>query len=389
MSTGPLRLLVRERGRQHRRRMSATPRTIVKISSPADILGIVPHRVGFHPVESIVVICLQGARRRDGLLMRLDLAPPEHDEVVARDLANKAAHVKSSGAVLVCYTEQGEEGRGLPRQHLVDALAARLRSHGIEVVEALLVHDGRWWSYVCANPSCCPPEGTELAESLTPAAAHYAAEVVAEGGSVLTDRAELERSIRPPRNPVADAVRAQALDRAGADVMTTLLDSGADALGARTMELLRSLVRRWAGGSRELGVDEANLVILGLAIKSARDEAATLLLDADREVLLALLTALARHADDADAAPICTVLAWVAYAHGYGALTNVAVERALDVDPEYEMARLIEDAMQRLITPSAIKAVTRDVRADLTGTGRPARKPAGPSRASAGRRRRR
>lgn len=389
MSTGPLGLLVRGRGRQHRRRMSATPRTIVRISSPADILGVVPHRVGFHPVESIVVICLHGARRRDGLLMRLDLAAPEHDELVARDLATKAAHVKSSGAVLVCYTEQGEDGRGLPRQHLIDALAARLTSHGIEVIESLLVHDGRWWSYVCGNPSCCPPEGTALADGLTPAAAHYAAEVVAEGGAVLADRAELDQSIRPPRNPVADAVRAQALERAGADVMATLLACGADALSAQTMEMLRSLVRRWAAGSRELGVDEANLVILGLAIKSARDEAATLLLDTDREVLLALLTALASRAEDADAAPICTVLAWVAYAHGHGALTNVAVERALAVDPEYEMARLIEDAMQRLVTPSAITAVTRDVRADLAATSRPAGKPAGPSRASAGRRRRR
>ena len=31
--------------------MSATPRTIVKISSPVDILGVVPHRIGFHPDE--------------------------------------------------------------------------------------------------------------------------------------------------------------------------------------------------------------------------------------------------------------------------------------------------------------------------------------------------
>ena len=60
--------------------MDATAKTIVKISSPADILGVVPHRVGFHPAESIVVVCLHGPRRRDGLVMRLDLAPPEHDD---------------------------------------------------------------------------------------------------------------------------------------------------------------------------------------------------------------------------------------------------------------------------------------------------------------------
>jgi hypothetical protein len=353
--------------------MDASAKTIVRISSPADILGVVPHRIGFHPAESIVVVCLHGPRRRDGLVMRLDLAPTEHDDLVARDLSTKAAHVKSSAAVLVCYTEQAGDGDGPPRRALIDALRQRLRSHGIEVIEALLVHDGRWWSYVCQDPSCCPPTGRPLPETLTPAAAHYAAEIVADGGAVLADRAELERSIRPPRNPVADAARRQSLERAGEWVVETIAAGGAEALRAETVTLFQSLVRRWAEGSRELTRDEAGQLILGLGLKAARDEAATLLLDADPEVLLALLGALARHADLADAAPVCTVLAWVAYAHGHGALANVAVERALEADPGYEMAKLIEDAMSRMISPAEIRALTVDVRRDLrTAEGPPA-----------------
>ena len=96
-------------------------------------------------------------------------------------------------------------------------------------------------------------------------------------------------------------------------------------------------------------------------------------------MLLALLGALARHADLADAAPVCTVLAWVAYAHGHGALANVAVERALESDPGYEMARLIEDALSRMITPTEIRLLTADVRRDLQAAeSPPAAKPAGP-----------
>jgi hypothetical protein len=358
--------------------MDASAKTIVRISSPADILGVVPHRIGFHPAESIVVVCLHGPRRRDGLVMRLDLAPAKHDDVVARDLSTKAAHVKTTAAVLVCYTEQAGGG-GLPRQGLIDALRKRLASHGIEVIEALLVHNGRWWSYVCDDPSCCPPTGLPLPETLTPAAAHYAAEMVADGGAVLADRGELERSICPPRNPVADAVRRQALELAGEWVVETVAAGGAEALRAETVSLFESLVRRWADGSRELASDEAGRVILGLGLKAARDEAATLLLDADREVLLALLCALARHADLADAAPVCTVLAWVAYADGHGALANVAVERALEADPGYEMARLIEDAMSRMISPTEIRALTLEVRRDLQAAeSPPAGKPAGP-----------
>ena len=359
--------------------MDATAKTIVKISSPADILGVVPHRVGFHPAESIVVVCLHGPRRRDGLVMRLDLAPPEHDDVVARDLSTKAAHVKATSAVLVCYTDQPDnDGIDLARRNLITALRERLSSHAIEVIEALLVRDGRWWSYVCDDPSCCPAEGRELPQDLTPAAAHYAAEVVAEGGAVLTDRRELERSICPPRNPVADEARRQALEAAGEWVVATIAAGGAEGLRSETVTLLQSLVRRWVDGSRELTAEEAGQVILGLGLKAARDEAATMLLDTDGEVLLALLTALARHAHLADAAPICTVLAWVAYAHGHGALANVAVERALEADPGYEMARLIEDAMGRMITPAEIRALTVDVRRDLRAPGGPpACEPAG------------
>ncbi len=359
--------------------MDARARTIVRISGPSDILGVVPLRIGFHPAESIVVVCLHGPRRRDGLVMRLDLPPKGHDVAVARDLSSKAAHVKATAAVLVCYTEHATKGRGLPRQGLIGALRQRMTSHGIEVIEALLVHNGRWWSYVCSDPSCCPPSGTELPTSLTPAAAHYAAEVVADGGAVLTSRAELERSICPPRNPVADEARRQALERAGEWVVDTIAAGGAVALCDETVLLMETFVRRWAGGSRELTHDEAARVVLGLSLKSARDEAATLLLDADSDVLLALLCALARHADLPDAAPVCTVLAWVAYADGHGALANVAVERALEADPGYDMARLIEDAMSRMISPAAVRALTVEVRDDLRAAeGPPARKPAGP-----------
>jgi len=74
------------------------------------------------------------------------------------------------------------------------------------------------------------------------------------------------------------------------------------------------------------------------------------------------------------------VLAWVAYADGHGALANVAIERALEADPGYEMARLIEDAMGRMISPTEIRALTVDVRNDLRAAeSPPAGKPAGPS----------
>ena len=39
---------------------------MVRISGPADILGVLPYRIGFHPSESLVVVCLEGPRAATG-----------------------------------------------------------------------------------------------------------------------------------------------------------------------------------------------------------------------------------------------------------------------------------------------------------------------------------
>ena len=42
--------------------------SVVRISAPADILGVLPYRIGFHPSESLVVVCLEesGLEKRFG-----------------------------------------------------------------------------------------------------------------------------------------------------------------------------------------------------------------------------------------------------------------------------------------------------------------------------------
>jgi Domain of unknown function (DUF4192) len=43
--------------------MSAAARpVVVKFSSPVDIVGAIPSMLGFHPAESLVVMCLRGPR---------------------------------------------------------------------------------------------------------------------------------------------------------------------------------------------------------------------------------------------------------------------------------------------------------------------------------------
>lgn len=349
------------------RRKRPADKTVVRISTPADILGVLPHRLGFHPSESLVVVCLEGSRRRDRLVMRIDLPDTRHDDALAGDMADRVRHVGASNAVLVCYTDAPVDAGGLARASLVDALVERLAAHKIGVVEALLVRDGRWWSYHCRNQTCCPDSGSPLPSELTPAASHYAAESVMRGAAVLTDRATLERSIEPARNRVAAAVRAQAAGAAEDVVLRALARGEVAAPGQLALATLRRLVAEWSRGRRDVTPEDAALVALGLRDKLARDEAMTMVLDCDGGLLVALLTDLVSRVDGPDAAPVCTLLAWTAYSQGGGALATVAAERAQRCSPGYELAALLLDSMSRMIGPDTIRDVTEHVRADLAG----------------------
>lgn len=343
--------------------------TVVKVTTPADILGVLPHRLGFHPTESLVVVCLEGPRRRDRLVMRFDLVAPEYDERVARDLADRVRHAGATNAVLVCYTEAPVDALGLARQGLVDLVVERLGAYEIGVIEALLVREGRWWSFHCTDARCCPDSGSALPTGLTVAASHYAAESVAHGGVVLADRDTLVSSIEPARDETSDEVRARAALEAGEALVTAIARGGVEAAGRLALSTLRRLAEGWSGGRCDVSPLDAAVVALGLRDKTARDLAMTMVLDHDEELLVALLTEMVRHVDDVDAAPLCTVLAWAAYAGGGGALAAVAAERALRCEPDYDMAELVLAGLSGMVAPSTIRDVSADVRADLAEEG--------------------
>lgn len=64
--------------------MNAPPTTRVRLSDPAELIAAVPHLLGFHPRDSLVVITLQG--RRLGLTLRSDLAAEGSEQQLAEQL---------------------------------------------------------------------------------------------------------------------------------------------------------------------------------------------------------------------------------------------------------------------------------------------------------------
>ncbi len=336
---------------------------IVKISSPADIVAAIPSFVGFHPSESLVVMCLHGPRRRSGLTMRADLPTPPHYSTYTADLARRAAKTRADGTFLVCYTAASDAGADLPRCDLIECQVQALSTHDVDVVEALLVRDDRWWSYTCTR-GCCPREGTLLPASPGREVARLEAERVLRGRSVLASRDQLEASVSGPQRLRRSALE-QVFDRVADSFAAELDHDGSDSVCAATVALARSALDRRAEGRGDIEDAEAARIVIGLHDKLARDELITWALDRDAGELITFLVELAQRALDEFAAPVCTVLAAVAYQDGEGALAAVALERVFRSNPGYEMAGLLASMLDEQVTPSQLRALMRRVRHDL------------------------
>ena len=363
-------------------------RTVVKVSSPADILGVIPHRLGFHPTESLVVINLHGPRRRDELVMRFDLPPHDQDRALADEVVGRLLDRGADATVLACYTDLPAPRFGLARGPLLRLLRKQLRRAGIEVVDALLVSGGRWWSFLCQDERCCPSGGTEVRSELTPAAGLYAAESVRTGAVVLPDRAALEASVeagtvvdpgqvdraiervvalRTPGSELAMRVRLGAPADADADDVDVEGDGefrATDLLSQAVEVQAERLLARWTVGGG-VNVDDALFVALGMQSIVTRDRVLGLLAEHDAGMLTGLFAEIVRLTPDEHAAPVCAGLAWFAYGSGDGALAGVAAERALRVDPTYNLARLVLVGMSSMAPPSALREVSAAVRAEI------------------------
>ncbi len=323
---------------------------VIRISSPRDLLAIVPYLLGFHPQRSLVVAGVRPPRDRVHVCLRYDLPdPPEPG--YARDIAAHAA------AVLAREHVTAAVAAGYGPGPLVTPAAGQLRdqlaSAGVELREMLRADDGRYWSYVCQDPGCCPAEGVpfDVATSAASAAA------VTKGLAALPGRDDLAATVAPGTGPSGDA-----MGEATAAAVMWAAQLARDPATARARvtahgcELARAAVAAYRDGGRLSDQDAARMAVL-LSDLRVRDEAWALIDPADVDPHLALWADMTRRAHT-NVAACASLLAFAAWAHGDGALANVALDRAFEADPDYSMAHLISQALQAAVPPPAKQVMT-------------------------------
>ncbi|MET9605551.1 DUF4192 domain-containing protein [Streptomyces sp. NPDC006512] len=358
----------------------------ITLRSPAELADALPYMLGFHPTDSLVMVAVHGEGGRFGGRLRVGIpAAPGEWEETARQVAeclvrgSERRGAKPDGIVVfLCRDPQGGES-GQRVMTRLRPLAQRLRTAcgelDVPVLEALCLSGGRYWSYTCHDADCCPAEGNPLAP---PGTSVMAAAATFAGLQVRGSLREIENRLAPLRGPLA-ADQEDALERAAIALVPKILDGATrEEVGAETISLARTLLRRLAlappaeGGAGAdgrddalLGHDEAAAVIIGLQDREIRDIAAEWMEDDEAAPALRLWRALARRCVGAygehAAAPL-TLAGWVSWSSGDEPTARIALGMALRADSEYRFAQLLHHACNEGIDPEGLRECLREER---------------------------
>jgi hypothetical protein len=330
----------------------------VRLANPGDLLAAIPHVLGFHPVDSLVVIGLHGRGSRTlGLLLRVDLPPP----VPARDLAGQLVgplvdHRTAGAALVVVGAHAYAPDEELPHRPLLAEFEAALGQAGIPVIHQLWSPDtaggAHWRCYDDAGCAGIVPDPTS-----TPMAAASAA-----AGVVTYDRRE---DIATTLAPDQEDVLARRADLLAAASERAEPSGSVDA--GRLLAAVDAALDRAA--ERELLLTDQDVVELALALSDHRVRDACLDLSAaDRtDAAERLWTMLVRATPVPERAEPACLLAFCAYLRGDGVLAGIALEQAEFADPGHRLTELLRSALWTGLSPERVRSAGEQAAATARG----------------------
>ncbi|CAL9556808.1 DUF4192 domain-containing protein [Streptomyces sp. enrichment culture] len=360
----------------------------ITLRGPAELADALPYLLGFHPTDSVVMVALHGEEHgRFGGRLRLGIPSSPRDwaptaERLAECLVEGCERRGSRPDGIVVFLCQDPAEGESPRRVMerLRPFAQKLRTAcgalDVPVYEALCLSDGRFWSYLCPDSDCCPPDGTALTPtgtSVMAAAAAYA------GIHVRGSLRDMEARLRPRTARAMVAAQERALDSASAALVRRILDT-TERRGVRDdmIRLAQRLIDRLAdhpplaepetSDARDDALithEEAAELIVGLQDRRTRDRAAEWMEGREADLALRLWRALSRRCvgiyGEHAAAPL-SLAGWVAWSTADEPGARVALGLALEADPEYVFARLLHQACNEQLDPETLRECLRGER---------------------------
>jgi Domain of unknown function (DUF4192) len=249
------------------------PSLVVRAGSPAALLAVVPHLLGFVPEMSMVVIGTSPPRERIRVTLRYDLPDPPGIGIaagLAADALGLLGAQRLPTAVAVGY---GPEALVTP---VAEALREAAGQAGIALHDIMRVEDDRYWSYLCGNEACCPAAGVPFDVSAHPASAAMAT----AGKQVLAGRAAVAARVAPLGGIAAESMR-QATRRAERHVAQLLAKVGKSSrigaarrmIAAEGLAAVGTMIASYRGGGRFTTDYEIARITVALRDLRIRDDA--------------------------------------------------------------------------------------------------------------------
>jgi hypothetical protein len=328
---------------------------MIRVGSPVSLLAVVPHLLGFMPGRSLVVIGTEQPKGQVKLALRYDLPDPPAAETI-REITEHAAEVLAAQRVEdVLVIGYGPAALVAP---LADEFRRATAVYGLALGEILRVQDQRYWSYLCAKPDCCPPEGTPFDLLADPAWATMSG----AGHPVLSSRDDLAKTVAALDGAAGEATR-RATQRAEAKASTLIArvtrtgrrGQARRLIAAAGISSVAAALATYRRGQRITNADQMAWLTIVLRDLRVRDDAWARMDPKYREPYGRMWTDVTRAARPGYvAAPAC-LLAFAAWQDGNGALANVALDRAIADQPGYTMAELLRQVIDGGVPPSAAR----------------------------------
>ena len=313
-----------------------------RIRDEADVLALVPFTLGFHPEDSLVLITLNGG---DGTFhARIDLPDEPGDIPAVVEMLVRAADRNRgpapTGTLVVAYTEDE-----CVAEAMVALLETRLRAEGFELLMAIRADGSRWFPLGAGSRHRAAPRDSEgvpydvRTHELT-------TQAVVDGRITYRTREELVDSLAPVDPALVDEVEAA--------------HAALGPLDADDREHLR-LEARWMLAQLHTAVERGTVpgplsiarILRAVTDPDVRDLAWCELGRSDAVGHAAFWREVVRRSPDPQVAPAAGLLAFTAWLSGDGALAWCAVERSLRSDPDNVLARLVAQALDSALPPSA------------------------------------
>ncbi|MFW0784803.1 DUF4192 domain-containing protein [Gordonia sp. CPCC 206044] len=333
---------------------SSRPRPL----TPSALITAVPAMLGFLPERSVILLAFDTDPRVVAATMRHDLvldddgSPVPGWAAVPAGLAAICAREDMGGVVAVIVDD-----RYPPGDHRYHEICALIDEQFDEIggltggfMVPAFVEGARWVSVWTSRSG--PTRGRIGDPHTSPTAIHHA---VHSGRRILARRSEMENMLAPAEH--CEGPHGEPAD----DVIEGLEDA----------ELLRAILVEVAGvgpGRRDrdratgLHLDCETTTLLGAALVRlpVRDAALALAVTGLRHRAEALWRELTRRLTGAQRASAATMLAHLHYIGGEGGYAGVALDCALEADPKWSLAVLLDTALRNGIRPRELWAMIDD-----------------------------